>query len=112
MSKNDLTIAFVRRGHSPSGGAEAYLKRLAHGVAGHGHEVQLIATNDWPAEEWPFGPIIRVRGESPIAFANEVENLRPQIGCDVLMSLERVWHCDVYRAGDGVHHAWLNRRRK
>jgi UDP-glucose:(heptosyl)LPS alpha-1,3-glucosyltransferase len=26
------------------------------------------------------------------------------------MSLERVWSCDVYRAGDGVHRAWLNRR--
>jgi UDP-glucose:(heptosyl)LPS alpha-1,3-glucosyltransferase len=38
--------------------------------------------------------------------------MRPQIGCDILMSLERVWRCDVYRAGDGVHQAWLNRRRK
>jgi UDP-glucose:(heptosyl)LPS alpha-1,3-glucosyltransferase len=26
------------------------------------------------------------------------------------MSLERVWSCDVYRAGDGVHRAWLDRR--
>ncbi|MDQ6655295.1 MAG: glycosyltransferase family 4 protein, partial [Verrucomicrobiota bacterium] len=35
---------------------------------------------------------------------------RPQMNCDVLMSLERVWSCDVYRAGDGVHRAWLERR--
>src|SRR6266481_5524042 len=28
------------------------------------------------------------------------------------MSLERVWDCHVYRAGDGVHRAWLNRKRK
>jgi UDP-glucose:(heptosyl)LPS alpha-1,3-glucosyltransferase len=35
-----------------------------------------------------------------------------QIRCDVLMSLERVRSCDVYRAGDGVHRAWLARRRK
>jgi len=28
------------------------------------------------------------------------------------MSLERVWRCDVYRAGDGVHRAWLERRKK
>jgi UDP-glucose:(heptosyl)LPS alpha-1,3-glucosyltransferase len=27
-----------------------------------------------------------------------------------LLSLERVWRCDVYRAGDGVHRAWLQRR--
>ncbi len=33
-------------------------------------------------------------------------------GSDVLMSLERIWNCDVYRAGDGVHRAWLARRRK
>ena len=32
--------------------------------------------------------------------------------CDLLMSLERVWRCDVYRAGDGVHRAWLERRAK
>ena len=32
MAKN-LSIAFVRRGYSPTGGAEVYLKRLAHGVA-------------------------------------------------------------------------------
>lgn len=31
--------------------------------------------------------------------------------CDLLFSLERVWHCDIYRAGDGVHRAWLNRRK-
>ena len=36
----------------------------------------------------------------------------PQLRCDVLFSLERVWSCDVYRAGDGVHRAWLDRRRK
>jgi UDP-glucose:(heptosyl)LPS alpha-1,3-glucosyltransferase len=28
------------------------------------------------------------------------------------MSLERVCGCDVYRAGDGVHRAWLDRRAK
>ncbi len=105
-------IAFVRRGYSPSGGAEAYLKRLAHGIVDRGHETQLVTTDEWPTSEWSFGPITRVRGESPIGFAGEVEKLRPQIRCDVLLSLERIWRCDVYRAGDGVHRAWLDRRRK
>ena len=27
-----------------------------------------------------------------------------------MFSLERVWRCDCYRAGDGVHGAWLERR--
>ena len=105
-----MKIAFARRGYSPTGGAEAYLKRLAQGIVDLGHEVELIATDDWPANEWPFGSVDRVRGQSPNVFADELEKL--QIDCDVLMSLERVWRCDVYRAGDGVHRAWLNRRRK
>jgi UDP-glucose:(heptosyl)LPS alpha-1,3-glucosyltransferase len=112
MSNGKLSIAFVRRGYSPSGGAEAYLKRLAHGLVDLGHETQLVTTEDWPLTEWPTGSITRLRESSPIGFADELEKLRPQIRCDVLMSLERVWRCDVYRAGDGVHQAWLNRRRK
>ena len=112
MSNGKINVAFVRRGYSPSGGAEAYLKRLAQGLVDVGHGANLIATSDWPDNEWPFGSITHVRGESPIAFADELEKLRPGIECDVLMSLERVWRCDVYRAGDGVHKAWLNRRRK
>ena len=98
-----LRIAFARRGYSPTGGAEAYLKRLGQGIVDLGHEAQLIVTNEWPASEWEFGPIHRIRAESPISFANELEERGPQIDCNVLMSLERVWHCDVYRAGDGVH---------
>src|SRR5205809_3364598 len=107
---NKLNIALVRRGYSPSGGAEAYLKRLAHGIVEAGHEVQLIATDEWPDDQWPFGAIRRLRGKTVTVFANELEQIRPELRCDVLFSLERVWRCDVYRAGDGVHRAWLARR--
>ncbi len=62
------------------------------------------------ADEWNFGPVTRVKGGSAIAFADEIEKLAPRSECDVLMSLERIWRCDVYRAGDGVHQAWLERR--
>ena len=112
MAATHLRIAFVRRGYSSSGGAEAYLKRLAAGVCAHGHQAQLVTTAEWPPQEWPFGAISRVQGTSPMQFADGVEDLRNGGACDVLMSLERVWGCDVYRAGDGVHRAWLNRRAK
>ncbi len=111
MPKN-LSIVFVRRGYSPTGGAEAYLKRLARGVMEAGHDLQLVATNDWPDNEWPFGSITHLRSKSPIEFASELERMRAQLRVDILFSLERVWSCDVYRAGDGVHRAWLERRRK
>jgi UDP-glucose:(heptosyl)LPS alpha-1,3-glucosyltransferase len=111
MSRN-LSIVFVRRGYSPTGGAEAYLKRLACGVTKAGHDVQLVSTNDWPDVEWPFGLITHLRSKSPIGFASELERIRTEFRCDVLFSLERVWSCDIYRAGDGVHRAWLDRREK
>jgi UDP-glucose:(heptosyl)LPS alpha-1,3-glucosyltransferase len=107
-----LRIAFVRRGYSRSGGAETYLNRLADGVVRAGHEVQLITTDEWPEEQWSFGSIKRLRATTVIGFADELEQIRPHLHCDVLFSLERVWRCDVYRAGDGVHRAWLARRRK
>jgi UDP-glucose:(heptosyl)LPS alpha-1,3-glucosyltransferase len=109
MRADYLTIGFVRRGYSSGGGAEAYLKRLAAGVAEAGHRVSLFTSADWPAEEWDFGPVVRLRGTSAIAFADELEKVSRK-ECQVLLSLERVWRCDVYRAGDGVHRAWLERR--
>jgi UDP-glucose:(heptosyl)LPS alpha-1,3-glucosyltransferase len=110
MSNSNLTIGFVRRGYSASGGAEAYLKRLARGLVELGHTALLLTTTDWPSSEWPFGEIRHLRARSPGGFADELEALRPRIQTNVLMSLERVCSCDVYRAGDGVHQAWLNRR--
>jgi len=107
----ELTIGFVRRGFSASGGAEAYLKRLAAGVVENGHKVRLFSA-EWPPEEWSFGPNTRLEGKSATAFADALERSAPRSNCDVLMSLERIWRCDVYRAGDGVHRAWLERRAK
>lgn len=110
MPTNHLNIAFIRRGFSPSGGAEAYLKRLARGVVDAGHKAQLFTTNDWPRGEWPFGDITGFGAAPPLQFADAVERVRAGASVDVLMSLERVWSCDVYRAGDGVHAAWMERR--
>ncbi len=112
MAKEKLRICFVRRGYSVSGGAEAYLKRLGQGIVDLGHEARLFTTIEWGESEWPFGEITRVNTRSTITFADELEKHRAEISPDVVMSLERVWQCDVYRAGDGVHQCWLERRRK
>src|SRR5437870_12740672 len=110
--KERLRLALVRRGYSPTGGAEAYLKRLARGVIEAGHKVQLIATNEWPEDQRPLGPITRLRAEPAVGFADELEQIPPQLHCDALLRLERVWRWDVYRAGDGVPRSWLPRGRK
>ncbi len=109
---NKLSIVLVRRGYSPTGGAEAYLRRLADGIIKAGHDLQLIGTEEWPQDQWSFGSKKRLSAKSAIGFADELEQIQPQLRCDVLFSFERLWRCDVYRAGDGVHQAWLARRRK
>ena len=103
-----MNIGFVRRGHSSTGGAEAYLIRLASELRSRGEETTLITTSDWPAERWPFGDIQRLGGKSPREFAAAFQSSRT--GCDLHFSMERGPGCDVYRAGDGVHAAWLARR--
>jgi UDP-glucose:(heptosyl)LPS alpha-1,3-glucosyltransferase len=109
MRADQFNIGIVRRGFSSGGGAEAYLKRLAAGIVAEGRGVSLFTAAEWPAEEWNYGPVVRIHAEDAVGFADELEKVSPK-NCDVLLSLERVWRCDVYRAGDGVHRAWLERR--
>lgn len=103
-----MRIGLIRRGFSATGGAEAYLLRLAQGLSGAGHEPVLVTSGHWPDAAWPFGKIIRLPGGTPSVFAAAFLKVRDQF--DVSLSLERTPGCDVYRAGDGVHAAWLRRR--
>lgn len=105
-----MKIGLVRRGYSRTGGAEAYLRRFAETLLAIGHEVVLF-TDRWPREEWP-GSLIQVPSASPRSFADGLERMRSRDWCDFLFSLERIWTCDAYRAGDGVHAAWLEQRSK
>ncbi|MCX7869242.1 MAG: glycosyltransferase family 4 protein [Terrimicrobiaceae bacterium] len=103
-----MNIALVRRGFSATGGAEAYLLRLAAELSQRGHELRLITSGDWPEEAWPHGPLSRLPGHTPTAFANAFARLPRDY--DVSLALDRTPGCDVFRAGDGVHAAWLERR--
>jgi UDP-glucose:(heptosyl)LPS alpha-1,3-glucosyltransferase len=103
-----MKIGLVRRGFSRTGGAESYLKRLGCALTEAGHQAILYSTRDWPPAEWPYGPLIRSDASSPLTFAQAVQAAR---GSDeILFSLERIMQCDCYRAGDGLHKLWLERR--
>ena len=103
-----MKIGLVRRGYSPTGGAEAYLRRFADAAVLAGHSCVLFAT-EWPESAWTMERV-QLAGKSPREFADALAASRPRDYCDFLFSLERVWECDAYRAGDGVHAAWLARR--
>ena len=101
-----MKIGVVRRGYSDTGGAESYLKRFAAEAVAQGHECVLF-TAEWPREQWPYGELVPLMARSRRDFADELQRVGPYNFCDFLFSLERVWSCDCYRAGDGVHRSWL-----
>jgi len=103
-----MKIGLVRRGYSRTGGAEAYLRRFADEATAAGHAIVLFSER-WPQAEWPF-ELMPVASDSPQRFADRLVEMRPRDDCDFLFSLERIHTCDAYRAGDGVHAAWLERR--
>lgn len=105
-----MNIGLVRRGFSRTGGAEAYLKRLARSLVDAGHSLRLYSSSSWPAVEWPYGKLVWLATQGPIEFADELRKKRDP--AEILFSLERIWECDCYRAGDGVHRVWLRERAK
>ncbi len=110
MSESKSIIGLVRRGYSSSGGAEAYLKRLGQGFVRQSFTPVLFASPEWPDSQWTHGPIIRLKGRSPLRFADELATVLEKRPVDVLFSFDRIHSCDIYRAGDGVHQIWLARR--
>ncbi len=112
MTAPFFTIGFLRRGYSPTGGVEVYLKGLAEGLRGEGHRVILLGTEEWPLEEWPGGEILRCRGGGLPEYGAEVESHKKTSGIsfDLILSVEKVPGCDLYRTDEGVHAAWLEQR--
>jgi UDP-glucose:(heptosyl)LPS alpha-1,3-glucosyltransferase len=103
-----MKIGLVRRGFSHTGGAESYLKRLGRALLDRGHQPTLYSTTDWPQAEWQYGKLVRIRASGPLDFAKAIQAFRHPD--ETLYSLERILECDCYRAGDGVHKCWLERR--
>lgn len=107
-----MRIGVIRMRYTRFGGAEMFLERFISGLALKGHDIEVFASS------WPEGGGLRFRKVStwgpaflrPLVFAvnagKEVVKARP----DIVISLERTYCQDIYRAGDGCHREWLIRR--
>ncbi|MGA1129567.1 MAG: glycosyltransferase family 4 protein [Chthoniobacterales bacterium] len=105
-------VALVRRGFSPTGGAEKFLARFAAAAAKTGRHLVLVTDRPWPEEARVGMPQTVLRGKTPGAFAASVARWRKTWGDGIVFSFERLQGADCYRAGDGVHVAWMRRRRE
>ncbi|MEM9446275.1 MAG: glycosyltransferase family 4 protein [Verrucomicrobiota bacterium] len=106
-------LLFIRRRWSQKGGAENYLRRVARALKTKEYQLSLLCES-WGSDDNNFEHIHHIqKSNNPDLFASYanayIENLKPK---PFIFSLERGITCDIYRAGDGVHAAWLNRRAK
>jgi UDP-glucose:(heptosyl)LPS alpha-1,3-glucosyltransferase len=110
-----MKLALIRRQFSATGGAELYLQRLQVALAQAGHTVHLFAES-WagtpPSVKFHAVPVSGSRANRPQRFAAAVQQALAMEQFDCVFSLERTIKQDVYRAGDGVHRVWLQRRRE
>jgi len=107
-----VKIALIRSAIHRHGGVERYVWLLARELARHGHEVHLLARR---CTELPH-PAVRfrlVRAWGPFSFlkvfsfAVGVRKVLERESFDVVHSCDRIFSCDIYRAGEGVHREWL-----
>jgi UDP-glucose:(heptosyl)LPS alpha-1,3-glucosyltransferase len=114
-----VNIAIIRQRYNPFGGAERFVERALAALAAEGAVVTLI-TRNWegaPREgfrqitcnpsyaRWFGGRAARDRSFAAAAQAEMASG-----AFDITQSHERIPGCMIFRAGDGVHAAWLEHR--
>lgn len=114
-----MKIAIVRQRYNPFGGAERFVERALGALAGEGAEVTLI-TRNWdgaPREGFrqitcdpPYSRLFGGRAARDRSFAAAAQQIMASGGFDITQSHERIPGCMIFRAGDGVHAAWLEHR--
>ncbi|MEW6409287.1 MAG: glycosyltransferase family 4 protein [Nitrospirota bacterium] len=110
-----MRIALVRKRFVSYGGAENYLWLLSRLLIKEGFDVHIFA-NRWVDEKGlTFHNVPVWRGPSSISnltFALNCEHILKKWDMDVIISFERTFYQDIYRAGDGCHREWLEQRKK
>jgi UDP-glucose:(heptosyl)LPS alpha-1,3-glucosyltransferase len=116
-----MKIAIIRQRYNPYGGAERFVERALGGLLKEGAEVTLI-TRSWAGAEQregyrqvlcnpPLG-LLAGRATRDRRFARCAQAAMLDGGYDITQSHERIPGCMIFRAGDGVHAAWLDHLRR
>lgn len=113
-----MKIAVVRQRYNPYGGAERFVERALGALVQEGAEVTLI-TRSWEGAEIREGytqlicnPKASGRVARDRSFARCAQEAMANGGYDITQSHERIPGCMIFRAGDGVHAAWLDHLRR
>ena len=110
-----MKIAVIRQKFVNYGGAEQFVLGYTRCLAEMGHEVHIFA-NQWTPSHHPNIKIHSVRAVTKNSFLRVLSFAWFALQAisfksyDIVQSHERLWLQDIYRAGDGCHREWLERR--
>jgi UDP-glucose:(heptosyl)LPS alpha-1,3-glucosyltransferase len=108
-----LRLAIIRQRYTPHGGAERFVEGALEALLERGVAISLY-TRQWPntrlqlIEPVLCNPFYIGRLWRDWSFARAVCGAVATKAPELVQSYERLLCCDVYRAGDGVHRAWLD----
>lgn len=117
-----MKLAIARQRYNPFGGAERFVEGALAALSQTGNVELTLLTRAWsessattsnrqveivnPAyRRLPFGRVNRDR-----SFAAAVGDIIRRDRFDLVQAHERIPGCHIFRAGDGVHAAWLRHR--
>ena len=109
-----MKLAIIRRRYTPYGGAERFIERISNELRLHDVNTTIVAER-WnaPTEHEPKLLEVRTSGLSRASrfqsFAKAIQSVISEHKFDIVQSHERLLGADIYRLGDGVHQAWINR---
>jgi UDP-glucose:(heptosyl)LPS alpha-1,3-glucosyltransferase len=114
-----VRIAVIRQRYNPFGGAERFVERALDALVREGAQVTLITRNwDGAAQDGflqkicdpAYSRVLGGRIARDKSFAACVQHEMALGAYDITQSHERIPGCMIFRAGDGVHAAWLDHR--
>lgn len=114
----NIRLALVRQRYNPFGGAERFVATTLEALAQREGVLELtLITRKWVGGEQKHAviecrPPYWGRLSRDWGFANCVQRTFAQEKFDLVQSHERIAGCDIFRAGDGVHAAWMEQRRR
>ncbi|GBD96425.1 MAG TPA: glycosyltransferase family 1 protein [Nitrospirae bacterium] len=109
-----MKIALIRKNYTPYGGAENYLNLLAGNLAERGYDVHIFSAFNRSGKNLTVHKIRTIGSPSFLSNIIFAANTRAELKkgyFDCVLSFERTFFQDIYRAGDGCHREWLDRRK-
>jgi UDP-glucose:(heptosyl)LPS alpha-1,3-glucosyltransferase len=110
-----MRLAIIRQRYTPYGGAERFVEGALEALLERGIAISLY-TRQWPQTRLQLiepvicNPFYIGRLWRDWSFARAVCRAVAAKAPELVQSHERLLCCDVYRAGDGVHRAFLDER--